>query len=237
VRAAGGNARLRATAGTSQFKGAPQSGALCAPRACPAHRRARQGGRPCDGGVPNRLGDVLYALDRRRCAWCLLVCARPPPCAHAARAGEWRDVAMEASSVPGWRSVTVQAAGAVEFVMKDGAGRWDNPLGVSGRNYVAACAGKYKLQASELLLLPPNLPVLLVRLTPPPPPPTRPLTRVGPRCPTWTAQWWATTRRRAPSRPSGRTWQRQLAPSSSIQPAEAWPRSWSWRRTRALRRC
>lgn len=76
---------------------------------------------------------------------------------------------MEASSLPGWRSVTVQAAGAVEFVMKDGAGRWDNPLGVSGRNYVAACAGKYKLQASELLLLPPNLPVLLVRLTPPPP--------------------------------------------------------------------
>jgi hypothetical protein len=61
-----------------------------------------------------------------------------------------------------------QAADALQFVPHDGAGAWDNADGVSGRNYIATRAGTYRLADGHLTLLPPNLPLMLVR--PPPRP-------------------------------------------------------------------
>lgn len=47
--------------------------------------------------------------------------------------------------------------------MSDGAGAWDNADAVPGRNYVATRAGTYRLCDGNLMLLPPKLPLLLVR--------------------------------------------------------------------------
>ena len=51
----------------------------------------------------------------------------------------------------------------MEFVLTDEEGVWDNAPG-GARNYVAPSPGQYKLHNSDLVLLPPNVPCLLVRL-------------------------------------------------------------------------
>ena len=56
----------------------------------------------------------------------------------------------------------LQAETPVEFVLTDEEGVWDNAPGAS-RNYVAPSPGQYKLHNSDLVLLPPNVPCLLVR--------------------------------------------------------------------------
>jgi hypothetical protein len=51
----------------------------------------------------------------------------------------------------------------VEFVLTNEEGLWDNAPG-GANNYVAPSPGQYKLHHSDLVLLPPNVPCLLVRL-------------------------------------------------------------------------
>ena len=48
-------------------------------------------------------------------------------------------------------------------MLHNGGGSWDNADGVSGRNYVATRAGTYRLAHGMLTLLPPRLPLMLVR--------------------------------------------------------------------------
>lgn len=50
----------------------------------------------------------------------------------------------------------------MEFVLTNEEGAWDNAPG-GARNYVAPSPGQYKLHNSDLVLLPPNVPCLLVR--------------------------------------------------------------------------
>ena len=56
-----------------------------------------------------------------------------------------------------------QASETLNFCITNGAGGWDNADGVPGRNYCVNRAGTYRLVDGQLMLLPPNLPVLLVR--------------------------------------------------------------------------
>ena len=58
----------------------------------------------------------------------------------------------------------MQASEALHFCIKGpGEGAWDNADSTPGKNYVATRAGTYRLVNGQLMLLPPNLPVLLVR--------------------------------------------------------------------------
>jgi hypothetical protein len=94
--------------------------------------------------------------------------ARPPQCSQKLLS---TDSSARRSGAPSAhpqraRARTRQATGALHFVLHNGNGAWDNPGGRAGENYTAHKPGSYRLQGCQLLLLPPNLPCLLVRAPP-----------------------------------------------------------------------